>query len=199
MDVFYEESAVASNAKQGEKKYRTLHVLSNVILVLLVFLAIITIANIPLSAEAFPLFLFFLFNTLCLFGIWYVLFRWKRSLNVSYDYSFVSGELRISKVYNINKRRFIARLNCEEILQIGDCDNPSYERLKADPSIKEILCSSNDVPQEGKFFMYIFIDDNGKNLYVLECRETLLMHIMRFAKRTALEHDYVMQEKKQKV
>ena len=39
---------------------------------------------------------------------------------------------------------------------------------------------------------------NGKKLFVLECREELLMHIMKFAKRGTLESDYVMQEKKQK-
>jgi hypothetical protein len=46
--------------------------------------------------------------------------------------------------------------------------------------------------------MYILAQYNGKKLFILECKETLLMNIMKFAKRTALDRDYVMQEKKQK-
>ena len=54
-------------------------------------------------------------------------------------------------------------------------------------------------PEEGKLFMYIFVNDNGKRLYVLECRETLLVHILNFAPRSVLESDYVKQEKKKAV
>ena len=35
-----------------------------------------------------------------------------------------------------------------------------------------------------------------KKLYVLECREQLLVEMMKFLKRTVLESDYVAQEKK---
>ena len=47
--------------------------------------------------------------------------------------------------------------------------------------------------------MYILAEYNGKKLFILECREALLMNIMKFAKRTTLDHDYVMQDKKQKI
>ena len=123
--------------------------------------------------------------------------KWKKGINVSYDYCFVTGELRISKVFNVNKRKLVTRFDCAEILQIGDMDNSTYDRLKADPTTKEVFCTSNDMPSEGKFFMYILINDNGKKLYVLECRETLLINILKFAPRSVLESDYVMQEKKQ--
>ena len=86
----------------------------------------------------------------------------------------------------------------KDIIQFGDVDNPSFERFRNDPTVKMILCTSNDTPAEGKFFMYILAEYNGKKLFVLECRETMLMHILRFATRTKLESDYVMQEKKQK-
>ena len=49
-----------------------------------------------------------------------------------------------------------------------------------------------------KFFMYVCAQYNGKKLFVLECREELLMHMMKFVKRTVLDHDYVPQEKKNK-
>ena len=47
--------------------------------------------------------------------------------------------------------------------------------------------------------MYVHANDPlGKKLYVLECREELLVNILKFVKRSTLEHDYVAQEKKQK-
>ena len=122
----------------------------------------------------------------------------KLRYNVSYDYCFVSGELRISKVFSFTKRKLLARLECSEMLQVGDIENSSYERLRSDPMTKEVVCTPNIEAADGKFFMYILINNDGKKLYVLECRENLLMNIMKFAKRNVLESDYVMQEKKQR-
>jgi hypothetical protein len=205
MDVFYEESAIMQNAKKGERKYKIFHILSMIFLVVGIILVFPTIMFIPIGsgdaearATAIALFVFFLSQTLLFLGLWFLLYRWKSTINVSYDYCFVTGELRISKVFNVNKRRLVTRFNTEEILQIGDIDNSSYERLKSDPTTKEVFCTSNEEPAEGKFFMYILVNDGGKKLYVLECRELMLMNILKFAKRSALENDYVMQEKKQK-
>ena len=122
----------------------------------------------------------------------------KNRFNVSFDYAFVSGELRIAKVVNINKRKLVAKIQSEDIVQIGDVDNTAFDNLRADPNTKTILCTSNDEAGDGKFFMYVLVNDNGKKLYVLECRELLLMHMLKFVKRTTLESDYVSQEKKKK-
>lgn len=194
MDVFYEESSIAKNSKKGARKYKIINIFSYVFLFIWIVSLISTILQIPLWGYV----IFLGFQTLFFFGIWYLLSRWKMTCNVSYDYVFVSGELRISKVFNINKRRLVVRINCEDMQQIGDVENGSYERLATTPQTKEIICTSNVVADEGKFFMYILVNDNGRKLYVLECREMLLMNILKFARRGVLESDYVMQEKKQK-
>jgi hypothetical protein len=110
----------------------------------------------------------------------------------------VSGELRIVKVFNVNKRRLAVKIQAEDIVQLGDATNASFENLRSDPNTKLVFCAANDQPTEDKFFMYILANTNGRTLYVLECREVLLMHILRFVKRTTLESDYVAQEKKKK-
>ena len=46
--------------------------------------------------------------------------------------------------------------------------------------------------------MYVLAEYNGRKLFVLECRELMLMNILKFAKRNKLESDYVSQEKKKK-
>ena len=194
MDVLYEESSTAKNASKGAKKYTVLNILSFCFLFLAIAATLFFVLFIPSVGDM----IFFGTSALSLFGCWFVLFRWKNSTNVSYDYSFVSGELRISKVVNINKRKLLTRFETDSIIQIGDVDSTSYERFRADPNVKKVICTSNDEASEGKFFMYILVEQEGRKLYVLECREELLLNIMRFAKRTTLDRDYVPQAKKQK-
>ncbi len=191
MDVFYEESSITRDSAKAEKKNKRVHIFSNIFLALGIIALIFGIYFIPI-----PAWITWGFICLWLFGMWFALFRWRQRLNVSYDYVFVSGELRIAKVFNVNKRKLVVRLEAESILQIGDVDNTSFDGLRADPSTKTVYCTSNVEPEEDKFFMYILANDNGKKLYVLECREVLLMHMLRFLKRSVLESDYVSQEKK---
>lgn len=192
MDVFYEESSIARDSVKARRKYKIFHVASIVFLVLGIACLLFTL-YIPLDGLAFWLFFCSWF-----FVCWFVLFKLKNRFNVSYDYAFVSGELRIAKVINVNKRKLVARIQAEDIIQLGDVDNVSFDNLQADPNTKTVFCTSNSEPEEDKFFMYILVSDNGKRLYVLECREVLLMHILKFVKRTTLESDYVSQEKKKK-
>ena len=192
MDVFYEESSIAKNEKAGKNKYRIFHVLSNVFLAIGIFCIIFTF-YVPLDALVL-----WLFICLWFFVCWFILYKLKNRFNVSYDYTFVSGELRIVKVFNVNKRRLAVKIQAEDIVQLGDATNASFENLRSDPNTKLVFCAANDQPTEDKFFMYILANTNGRILYVLECREVLLMHILRFVKRTTLESDYVAQEKKKK-
>ena len=195
MDVFYEESAIASNSDKKSKKYNILSAISIFFMVLAVLWVFIGFYTVQINVIGSWIFWGFVF--VWLLSMWYILRLWKMRINVSYDYAFVSGELRISKVININKRKLVARIDCEDMIQLGDADNPSFARFRSDPTVKTVLCTSNDTAANGKFFLYILAEYNGRKLFVLECREVLLMHILKFAKRNKLESDYVMQEKKQ--
>ena len=193
MDVFYEESSIARNATKGARRYRILHILSIVFLVL-GFFSLLLILWMPAqgAAWAIPVVL-----AVWMFLFAFAFYRLKLRLNVSYDYSFVSGELRISKVINVSRRKLVAKIDAEDMIQIGDLNNASFDRLKSDPMTKTVLCTSNDEADKGKFFMYILANHDGKKLFVLECREELLAHILRFVKRSVLESDYIAQEKRQ--
>lgn len=193
MDVFYEESCSPKNSKKEMRRYKILHVISRIFLLLSCILLVLTVLYIPS-----PMALFLGLPTVMFVSIWFILQKWKYRYNVSYDYVFVSGELRISKVFNLYRRRLFVRIDCQDMIQIGDVDNPSFERFYADPNTKTVLCTTNDKPAEGKFFMYVLANVGVKKLFVLECRENLLMNILKFAKRSTLESDYVMQERKQK-
>ena len=132
------------------------------------------------------------------FGLIVVLtFLFKRRSLVSYDYVFVSGELRIAKIFNASNRKHILCLKSDQILQIGDVESSSYASLENDFLTKKLVLTPNVTPTKGKFFMYISADDGtGKKLYVLECKEELLINILKFIGRGKLASDYVMQAKK---
>lgn len=211
MDVLYEESAVNAHAEKARKRYKILNVFSKLFGVIALVFAVIFFFNLitflfalsSMDAEgrgSATGMLIFLFMTLFLFGSpWIALFLLKRRMNVSFDYTFVSGELRISKVFNVNRRKFLYRIQPESILKLGDADSPSFSRVCSDPSTKQIVCTPNAEPAQGKFFLYIQTSEPaGKRVYVLECREELLVNILKFVKRGILESDYVMQEKKNK-
>ena len=204
MDAFYEESAICQKSAKESKKYKIINVIFWVCIVIFAVFLMQCVINIPWSLSTEEDYMVLGFAIFCgvqslAFGITaFILYKWKSRLNVSYDYAFVSGELRISKVININKRKLIARIDSADILQIGDTDNSGFDRLYADPNTKKWLCTPNEEAAEGKFFMYVLVGNNGKDLYVLECRELLLMNVLKFARRGVLESDYVMQEKKQK-
>ncbi len=193
MDVFYEESSVPSYAKKGERKYKIINAFSMIALVIGCFFGFFCFMFLGSSVAWF-----FGFQTAFFLGVWFLLRKWKFGVNVSFDYTFVSGELRISKVINVNKRKLIAKLGPEDIIQLGDVDSPAFDRFRFEPGTKCVVCTSNDEAVQGKFFMYICAEYNGKKIFVLECREELLLHMMRFVKRTVLDHDYVPQEKKNK-
>ena len=195
MDVFYEESAIASNSDKKRKKYNILTTFSSIFLGLAIFWFLIGFYTVDVTSIGAWIFWGMIF--LWLLAAWFLLRMWKMRINISYDYVFVSGELRISKVINVNRRKLVARIDCEDMIQFGDADNPSFERFRNDPNVKLVLCTSNDIAAEGKFFMYVLADYEGRKLFVLECRELMLMNILKFAKRNKLESDYVMQEKKQ--
>lgn len=214
MDVLYEESAVNSNAKKGEKRYKILNTISWIVglfalisafAFIMQLIGVLSTLNFKPSSEEektaldMTRSLAFLTGMSLFFwgGIWLVLFSWKKRVNVSYDYIFVSGELRISKVFNVNKRKFLYRISSEEIIKLGDVDNGNYDRIRSDPNTKEIVCTPNSEAAEGKFFLYVHATSPaGKRLYILECREELLVNILRFVQRGTLESEYVSQEKK---
>lgn len=191
MELFYEESATNNNAEKEMRKAKIMHILSIVCFVIGFFGVIIGISYVSINTIISWILL------CCWFFLASFIFQLiKRRFNVTYDYVFVSGELRISKVFNTNKRKLRALIECSEIVQIGDVDNGEVERLSASPDVTNVVCTPNIAPADDKFFMYIYTDD--KTLYLLECRESLLMNILKFTRRGVLEREYVMQDKKEK-
>jgi hypothetical protein len=211
MDSFYEESAVNQKAKKQQTIFTILRIVQIICIILAVIFGFLMSMTLQFSApgqdapkeqiEAYqalqPVGLFSLFWMISFILFAVLLIFVKRKFNLSYDYIFVSGELRVAKVLNGMKRKLVCIFDRENILQVGDVDSVSYDRLRGTPGLKEVVCTPNVTPADGKFFLYILAQVDGiKKLYVLECREELLINMMQFLRRDILDRDYIPQAKK---
>lgn len=194
-DAFYEESASSQRAETETKKYMVFHVIEIICIVMAAIHAFFSISFVPAiiaeSEETITL-VFGLIQWfspfLLLVGLALLMWYWKKRYNVSYDYIFVEDELRISKVLNGKKRKFITKITAESVLKLGLCANDSFERTISGQERSVKYMTPNREPSEGKMFIYIVTSGSvGKTIYVLECREQLLGFLVQAAGRNKLE------------
>lgn len=190
-DVFYEESATMQNTGAAKTKYyicKTISIISYVAAVLWLVLAIsffplegAILINILILAIPFAMFL----TSGILIG------KLKDKFYVDYDYTFVSGSIRFSKVIKNIKRKNIIVFDTKNIEKIGRYASTTFERYSKMPGIKQNVLTSNTEPENGKDFYYLVVNVGGqKYLFILECSETFLSNVLRFSNRTVFEDDF---------
>lgn len=201
-DGFYEESAISVNERTEGKMYMIFMVTSVICLVIGVFLLLFAFGFIPVMlastvseegvvdtfARALAIgeyvfaFLFFVGSGV---GFWFL----KNRFNVSYDYTFVEDEIRITKVFSGKRRKFLYKIQADTILSIGWVDSEAYENaLRSLSGNKPKKCTPNKECPEGKEWIYIVQSTTGeKSMYILECRRQLLENIVFAAGRNKLE------------
>lgn len=189
----YEESATPADGAHELKMWRVFHVAQWVFIVLSGIAVFLSMLLVPSMFAEFnkdhnvPALIFTLvtwFGGLGSLVLIAVLFwRLKLRRNVSFDYNFVEDELRVSKVFNGRKRKFLHRIAADHILKIGYCDRPSFEDTARPFDKKSVkYLTPNYEPTEGKFFFYILYSDSiGKRLYIIESREMMLEFLVRAA------------------
>ncbi len=199
-EVFYEESVSVHNEKPVRFRYK-LFTVFGVIFFLSAALALILLwglmltpveegAEIDLKSILLNMVPYLVMFVLMLAGGIF-LFVKRHSFYVSYDYTFVSGELRISKVLHGRKRKLLYRISDEKYVKIGRVGSESYKKLKSSPDIKEDILTPNEEAAEDKEFYYIQATTSvGKKLLILECRQELLANILHYTRRNLLESEF---------
>ena len=195
--AFYEESAISTREKSERRSYLVFHIASIVMLVIAALLIFFSLTSVPSilgdeeltgTQKAISIVVWFL-PILSLVGFFF-LFRYiKRKFNVSFDYTFVEDELRVTKVFNNKSRKHLHTFKADQILKIGYVDSASFERPIAGlQGKKAIPLTPNRDPAEGKEFIYLLYSSQaGKKVYVLECRQELLEYLVFAAGRNKFE------------
>lgn len=199
-ETFYEESAVPVSSLREAKLYKMFHIAQIVAIVLLCALLLFFVPywmsrwglyrNGDLTIAEFFVLIIPEVMLIVFIGVAALIFFFiKRRFNISYDYSFVDDELRVSKVFNGKRRKFLVRLEAEYMLKLGWADRESFQRTCAGMDRKSIrFLTPNKAPVEGKEFYYVLYTTSlGKTVYVLEARQEMLECLVRAAGVNKLE------------
>lgn len=190
-EVFYEETTIVNNPSKCSRKYKlfkTLSILSYVLAGLNIFLGLFY----PIIEEALILSLVMAFIPAVFFIILGILLGKRKNLvYVEYDYTFVTGSIRISKVIANLKRKSLFIFEAKEIEQIGMYGSDAYLRYEKTPGIVKKILTSNEIPNENKDFYYIVaVIDSEKHLLVIESTKVFVSNILKFTNRTILEKEF---------
>lgn len=187
-ETFYEESSNQRDVGSGKTKYYIFKVLS-----------IISYIFVGLWALMFFIFFEFKGNILLNLVIALIPFamflasgillgRFKDRFYVDYDYTFITGTIRFSKVIKNIKRKHIVSFETSDIEKIGKYGSETFNRYSLMPGIKSVVLTSNSIADENKEFYYIVANVNGeKKIYILECTETFIVNVLKFSKRSVLD------------
>ena len=191
-EVFYEEAAIIQDEKAAKIKYNVFKGLSIFSYVLMAVWIIVVFYGFEFGKGSILLNIIFALIPLgVFFASGFVLGRMKNKFYVDYDYTVVSGSVRFAKVIKNIKRRFIDKFECSDIEKLGKYGSDTYNKYEMAPGIIKQVLTSNMSPCEGKDFYYLVVNVSGfKKLYVLECSETFMVNILKFAKKTIVEEDF---------
>lgn len=195
-EIFYEESSKIANEGAAKRKYyiaKVFMVTSYTLAVIWGMMCVLFLIdfNHILSSLIFTL---IPLATFIVSGIF--LGKIKDKFYVDYDYTFVSGSVRFSRVIKNVKRRNIIKFETSDIIKIGIYGTESYEKIASTPDIKLKVLTSNDEPSDGKGFYYFAVAVSGeRHLFVLECSEAFIVNVLKYTNRTVLDKELIERKK----
>lgn len=190
-ELFYEESAEIINKKSATTKYNIFKTISIVSYVLCIIWAVIILTIYPLSGNVLVDLIGILFPFLAFLPVGIIFGKTKNRYYTEYDYTFVTGSIRISKVIKNYKRKFLLKFETSAIEKMGKYGSKTYMKYESMPGINKLILTSNYQAAEGKDFYYLTINHNGmKKLLVFECSELLMVNILKFSNKTIVEEDF---------
>lgn len=185
-EVFYEESVDTHKQAAAKRRYMLFKIVSIIAVILGVIAVIMFFFGIPIGEDGITpsviaMLVVWGITAVIMFAFAILLGRKKHSFYLSYDYTFVSGELRISKVFNNRRRKHLYNIPTDRIIKIGRVGSDTYSKTKKTPETKEDILTPNNEAEDDKEFFYIYAQTNvGKRILVLECRQQLLFTIVRY-------------------
>lgn len=192
-ELFYEESALVQNAQSSTRKYNTFKSLSILFYVLtgIWVLCFIFLYQIYLENPLFDI-IIFLIPTI-LFIVSAIIFgNFKNRFYLDYDYIFVSGNIRVSKVIKNVKRRLLISFDTQYIEKVGLYGSKTFFKYNEVVGISKMIFTQNDIPADNKDFYYIVANVNGeKKLMIFECTDLFIKNVLKFSKKTVLEEELV--------
>ena len=190
IESFYEETVNIQNEKRAARLYNLFKILSYIFLFSDFVVFGLFIGVYPINYFNILTFLLFIILPMAVFTVsWYVLSKYKQRFYKEYDYTIVTGSLRIGSVIHREKRKREFEIDCASIEMIGKAGSDEYKKLFSSPSVVFKALTPNKVPAEGKGFYYIYFSSSkyGRAVVILECSRLFIAYLAKYVKRTSLE------------
>ena len=190
-DIFYEESAKTIDVKSARFKYNACNIVSILSIVALVCWIYLLLIGFEFGTGSLILNIIIIsLPTIMFLSSAIILGIFKNRFYVDYDYTFISGQIRISKVVKEIKRYECITFECREIEKIGKYGSESYKRIEKMTGVTKMILTSNNVASEDKEFFYMTVNRDGKKLLVFECSKTFISNVLQFTGRLVLEEGF---------
>lgn len=191
LDVFYEESARVQNVRSATSKYNTYKVLSIIFYALSIIWVVIALTCYSLSGNVLIDIIAMVTPLLVLLpsGIFFSII--KNRFYVDYDYTFITGTIKIAKVIKNIKRKFLFKFDTKDIEKLGKYGSNTYKKYEIMAGIEKLTFTQNTTPAEGKDFYYLVATVYAvKKLMIFECTETFMVNVLKFSNKSIVEEDF---------
>jgi len=190
-EIFYEESATIVNEKSATFKYNAFRFLSIISYFFIFIWLLIVFVAYPLDNFSF-IDVIIILLPIVMFVFSGVFFgKVKQKSYVEYDYTFVTGSIRIAKIFKNIKRKFLLKFEARDVEKLGKYDSATYKTYENMPGINKIILTSNLSPADNKDFYYIAVNTDGeKKLLIFECTETFISNVLKFSNKTVIDDDF---------
>jgi len=193
-ELFYEETCLLQDDKKQAKKYNFFNICSLISFILLGVWVVAILFFVDLSQftdeNTVFLVLMLVLPTLALIAMGVLFGVLKGRFYLEYDYTFISGSVRIAKIIKNTKRKLIYKFEASDVEKIGKYDSEFYNEY-VNGGHKPIYLTSNRVAAENKDFNYMLVNtSHGKKLLVFECTKNWILSVVKYAGMTKLERGY---------
>lgn len=192
-EIFYEESSHIQNEKKAKTIFIIFTVLAAISFIMMIFwifmIGFVKVDDLKKGNIVVNIIYLFV-PSLMFLGLGILSMNFRSKFYVDYDYTFVTGNLRFSKIIRNVKRKNICSFNVEAIEKVGKVDSETFNMYLKMPGIKKKPLTLNVYPSNEDFFYMVVNTDKGKDLFILDCKEEFIATVLRYSNRGILEKDY---------
>lgn len=192
-EIFYEESSHIQNEKKAKTIFIIFTVLAAISFIMMIFwifmIGFVKVDDLKKGNIVVNIIYLFV-PSLMFLGLGILSMNFRSKFYVDYDYIFVTGNVRFSKIIRNVKRKNICSFNVEAIEKVGKVDSETFNMYLKMPGIKKKPLTLNVYPSNEDFFYMVVNTDKGKDLFILDCKEEFIATVLRYSNRGILEKDY---------
>ncbi|MDY6023189.1 MAG: DUF6106 family protein [Candidatus Borkfalkiaceae bacterium] len=192
-EIFYEESSHIQNEKKAKTIFIVFTVLAAISFIMMIFwffmIGFVKVEDLKKGNIVVNIIYLFV-PSLMFLGLGILSMNFRSKFYVDYDYTFVTGSVRFSKIIRNVKRKNICNFNVEAIEKVGKVDSETFNMYLKMPGIKKKPLTLNVYPSNEDFFYMVVNTDKGKELFILDCKEEFIATVLRYSNRGILEKDY---------